>query len=371
MEKAKISAYQLFVLIVLFEIGSALLVPLAIEAKQDAWLAILLGMTGGFFIFFMYHRLYLYYPDCLPTTYVQKIIGKFCGRILAFLYMIYFLYLAARVLRDFGEVLAVIAYPVTPITLNHAFLVLVVIYTVRKGIEVLARTGELFFVLIYLLAISGFILLLVSGLIDLNNLKPMLEEGLSPVIKVAFTQSLFFPFGEAVVFAMILPYLNNPKKAKIIGLSALGLSGINLAISMTVNIGVLGVSQVLRTQFPLLSTIQMIQLAEFLERLDIFFMLAVIVLGFFKISLFFYAAVIGTADLFHIKKPSQLAFPIGFVLLFLSIIIASNIMEHFREGLQIVPVYLHLPFQIILPLLLLIIAFFKNRKKRGQGKPST
>ncbi len=44
MEKAKISASQLFILMVLFELGSALLVPLAIDAKQDAWLAILLGM---------------------------------------------------------------------------------------------------------------------------------------------------------------------------------------------------------------------------------------------------------------------------------------------------------------------------------------
>jgi len=40
MEKAKISASQLFILMVLFELGSALLVPLAIRAKQGAWLAI-------------------------------------------------------------------------------------------------------------------------------------------------------------------------------------------------------------------------------------------------------------------------------------------------------------------------------------------
>lgn len=48
MEKAKISLYQLFVLILLFELGSAILVPLAIDAKQDAWLAILSGLIGGY-----------------------------------------------------------------------------------------------------------------------------------------------------------------------------------------------------------------------------------------------------------------------------------------------------------------------------------
>jgi len=62
MEKAKISASQLFILMVLFELGSALLVPLAIRAKQDAWLAILFGMLGSFVLFLVYHKLYTYYP---------------------------------------------------------------------------------------------------------------------------------------------------------------------------------------------------------------------------------------------------------------------------------------------------------------------
>lgn len=67
MEKAKISAYQLLVLIYLFEIGSTILVPLAIEAKQDAWLAVLIGLAGGCCLFWIYHSLYSYYPD-IPLT---------------------------------------------------------------------------------------------------------------------------------------------------------------------------------------------------------------------------------------------------------------------------------------------------------------
>lgn len=36
MEKAKISAYQLFALIILFEHGSAVLLPVAVGAGRDA-----------------------------------------------------------------------------------------------------------------------------------------------------------------------------------------------------------------------------------------------------------------------------------------------------------------------------------------------
>jgi len=366
MEKAKISASQLFILMVLFELGSALLVPLAIDANQDAWLAILLGMVFSFVLLLVYHRLYLYYPDLLLTEYMQKILGKVMGTVLAFVYILYFMYDASRVLRDFGEMLLAFAYPDTPLFIANALLMLVIIYTIRKGIEVIARSGELLFIFMYVLAVAGFILIVSSGLIEIKNLQPILEEGLFPVLKVVFTQTLYFPFTEVIVFTMILPYLNNPKKAKVTMLCATGLSGINLIITMLINVCVLGVSLTARSQFPLLSTVQTIQVADFLERLDVFFMLALVISIFFKICLLFYVAVVGTANLFKVKSPSRLSYPLGLIILFLSITIASNVQEHIHEGLKVAMVALHIPLLVIIPPLLLLVAFFKNRKEQRE-----
>jgi spore germination protein KB len=363
-EKAKISLYQLFVLILLFELGSAILVPLASDAKQDAWLAILFGMFGGLFLFWINYRLFLYYPELTPPEYMQKLLGKILGTILAFCYIILFMYSAARVLRDFGEMLLTFAYLETPLFIVNALLMLVIIYAVSKGIEVVARTGELFFVFIYFLAISGFVLIVFSGLIDINNLKPILEEGIFPVAKVVFTQTLFFPFGEAIVFSMIFPYVKKRKTAKKVGLFAIGLSGINLAITMAINIGVLGVDLTARSQFPLLSTIQSIQVAEFLERLDVFFMISLVICIYFKVSIYFYAALASTAVIFKVKAPSGLAYPLGMVVLFMSVTIASSYAEHLKEGLEFVTHYMHPFFFVFIPLLLLGIAYLKNRKKQ-------
>jgi spore germination protein KB len=364
MEKAKISLYQLFVLILLFELGSAILVPLAIDAKQDAWLAILFGMFGGLFLYWIYYRIFFYYPELVPPEYMQKLLGKILGKILAFCYIIFFLYTAARVLRDFGEMLLTFAYLETPLFIVNALLMLVIIYTVSKGIEVLARTGELFFIFIYFLAIAGFILILFSGLIDVNNLKPFLEAGIFPVVKVVFTQTLYIPYGEAFVFSMILPYVTDQKKVKKTGLFALGLSGINLAITMAINIGVLGVDLTARSQFPLLSTIQSIEVAEFLERLDVFFMISTVICIFFKVSIYFYAALASTAVIFKVKDPSSLTYPLGMVILFMSVTIASSYAEHLQEGLEFVTRYMHPFFFVFIPLLLLVIAFLKNRKRQ-------
>ncbi|MGE6376149.1 GerAB/ArcD/ProY family transporter [Peribacillus muralis] len=366
MEKAKISGYQLFVLIFLFEMGSALLVPLAGEAKQGAWLVILIATIGGILLFFVYYALFRYYPDQLLTEFVRSILGNFLGRIVAFLYILYFMYLAARVLRDFGETLLTFAYPHVPLFFANAAFIIVVIYAVRKGVEVLARTGELFFVLENLLFMTFILLIIVSGMIHMNNLKPVLEISVLEMGKMAFTKTIFFPFGELIVFLMIFPYLNEPQRLKKIGIAGLAASGIFLSFTMAMNIAVLGVDLTLRSQYPLLTLIQSIEIAGFLERLDVYFLLKLMIGGFIKITVFTYVAVIGTANVFNVKQASRLAYPVGIVILLVSIVIASSYSEHIHEGLGAVPMYIHLPFQIIIPLLLLMIAFFKNRKKTNK-----
>ncbi|MGZ4161152.1 MAG: GerAB/ArcD/ProY family transporter [Neobacillus sp.] len=364
MEKAKINPSQLFVLVVLFEMGSAILVGLGAGAKQDAWIAILLGMTAGVCIFLVYYRLFKYYPDIPLTGYLQKITGKWVGSFIGILYIIYFIYCASRVLRDFGELLTTTIYSSTPIFIIDTLMILTIIYGVHKGFEVIARMGELYFGIVYFMAILGMLLIVFSGLIHFENLQPVLENGWKPVMKTFLTETFTFPFGEMIVFTMLFPYVNDPKKVKLVCVGGIILSGINISITAVVNITALGVDLFVRSNFPLLSTIGKIQLADFIERLDVFFMLYLVIGGFFKVSLFYYAALAGSADIFKLKNQRTLGFPIGLLILISSMTIASNYAEHIKEGLEIVTIYLHWPFQIILPCFLLIIAFFRNRKKQ-------
>ncbi|MFB1100497.1 GerAB/ArcD/ProY family transporter [Terribacillus sp. JSM ZJ617] len=361
MEPAQINSRQLFVLMLLFQLGSSLILPSGISAAQDAWLAILGGTVAGTVLFLIYYKLHSYYPDIPATEYGQRIFGTFLGKILGFLYVIYFCYLSARILRDFGEMLVTISYTTTPLFVINLLWMILIVYTVRKGIESLSRVAELLVVLVFLLAATSFILVVFNGDIDMNNLRPVLEKGVAKFLR-SILETTFLPFGELVVFAMIFPYLNNIKKGKIAGILAVVVAGLILSVTMFINISVLGPQLVSRSQFPLLSTIETIDIAEFLERLDVFFIIGVIIGGFIKISVFFYVAIMGTANLFKIKDSAALVYPVGFIVLLLSISIASSISEHLHEGFRVVPMYLHLPFQIILPFLLLVVAYIRNRK---------
>ena len=180
----------------------------------------------------------MYYPDLPLSSYVQEITGKWIGRFIGVLYIVYFLYCASRVLRDFGELLATTIYNSTPLFVINALMIITIIYAIHKGFEVLARVGEIFFGIVYLTAILGMLLIVISGLIHLENLQPILENGLKPVIKTFLAQTITFPFGEMVVFTMLLPFLKDKKKVKIVCLGGMILAGINITITVVVNISV-------------------------------------------------------------------------------------------------------------------------------------
>ncbi|MEG7379816.1 spore germination protein [Bacillus subtilis] len=369
MEKAQISIRQLFVMIIIFELGSSLLITPGTIAGRDAWIAVLLGCAAGLFLFYLYQGIYQCYPDFSPKEYMDDMLGTTLSWIFSFLYILYFAYIAARVLRDFGEMLLTFAYHDTPLIIVNALLIVVSIYAVRKGIEVLARSAELLFGAMYLLGALGLVLLIVSGSVEPQNLKPVLADGVYPIVHSVFTQTMYVPFGEVVLFVMIFPYLSDRKGVKKTGMLAMIISGLVVTLTVAINISVLDVDLTLRSQFPLLSTIQTIKVEEFLDRLDVFFMLALIIGGFFKVSLYLYAVVVGASTLFKEKNPSQLAYPMGFGILVLSITIATNFSEHLNEGLNVVPLYIHLPFQFLFPLFLFIIAVWK-KKRREKLKPS-
>ncbi|MED1097650.1 MULTISPECIES: spore germination protein [Bacillus] len=100
-------------------------------------------------------------------------------------------------------------------------MILAVCYVLYLGIEVVARSAEVFIIILLLLGVAGNFLVLFSGYVDFHQLQPFLEDGWKPVFTTAFPRLLSFPFGEMIVFTMLYPYLNRPEAVKKVWLSAI------------------------------------------------------------------------------------------------------------------------------------------------------
>lgn len=364
MEKAKISVIQLFALMFIFEMGTALVVSYGISARKDAWLAILFGMAGGIILFFIYYYLSNQYPKLLLTSISRKIFGKYLGWVVGLLYILYFLYICSRNVREFSDLLGSTTLRKTPLMVIVISFVLVICYVLYLGIEVLGRTAEVLIVILIIFGMLGTLFILVSNIIDPHHLRPILENGWKPILSTAFPMLISFPFGEMIVFLMIIPYLNEREKMKKVWLSVVIFSGIILSLTAAINIAVLGVDVMERAAFPTLATVGKVNILNFIQRLDALVVFSLLITVFFKASIYLYGAVIGLADLFKVKKYQQILFPIGGILIFLSIVNASNYVEHIEEGFGMGAYVTHIPFLMVIPLLMLLTVIVRGRLKR-------
>ena len=149
----------------------------------------------------------------------------------------------------------------------------------------------------------------------MKNLFPLLGKGWKPVFKAAFPRITMFPFGETISIATILPYLNKPVSGRKTGIFALIASGLILSFSHAIEICVLGPDIYARSTFPLFLMITRVNIADFVQRMDAFVILTLIIGAFFKCAIHMYAAMSVAADLFHVEDIRKMALPVGITIL--------------------------------------------------------
>lgn len=359
--KQIINPYELFSMIVLFEFGTALVVPIGLHAQQGTWLSILLALPGGLLLFLLYEYLSRQHPDFILSGYAKKIAGRFVGSGIGFLYIAFFIYIASRVLRDGGDLLVASTYDQTPMLVINASMMIAVMYVLNKGLEVFFRLAQIYIFIMLSLGMLGNLSILFSGMVEVNNLLPLFGSGgWGSVVNAAYPYILMFPYGELIVFSAVLPHLNRREAARKTGMTAIVFSGVALSVTHVLQISVLGADIYSRSTFPLIEAIGLVNIAEFIQRLDALVILTLIIGVFFKVAMFSYAAMAVTADLFKVPDAGKLSVPIGVVVLFSSKFSAWSFPEHLKEGVVTIETHL-IFFCIVIPVLLLLVHIVRKR----------
>lgn len=362
----KLSLWQLAVIIFSFEVGSTVVVGIGNDAKQDAWIAVAIAMVLGAGLI----TFYIFMLRKLPGKNLFEILsfcfGKWLGRLIGFFYILYFFYIAARVLRDFCELIITTIFVKTPIEVIAFSIMFVLVYVFYLGIEVFGRTTEVFIPYVFSFILLIGLAIYLSGEMEFKNLQPILPEGAGPVLKAVFPGLLTFPFGETITFMVIIPYVSRIEKSgKVSVLAVLG-SGIIIIYSIVIQIATLGVSTKGRENFPLLLAAREISLMEFIERVDLVIVFIVMLGIIAKVGVFFYGGLKGLE--FLIQKPYRLViFPVGMIIAYCATQISSNYAEHILEGLEIITKYMHPIFQFVFPFLLAPVLLWKNKKNAQEN----
>ncbi|MCM8900733.1 endospore germination permease [Caldicoprobacter algeriensis] len=354
MEKARISSLQLFMLMTGFLFGSTLIINPIINAKNDGWLAIIIGGIGGTLLLWVYATIALLNPSKNFVEILRSRLGKVLGNLLALLYVWYFTHLASLVFRNFGSFITTTTYLYTPLEVIITIFAIVIVYAVNSGIEVVGRVSELLVPVIPVIAVLISISLVTIH--DFTAFLPVLENGIQPVIKAAYA-FLTFPFGETISFLMIFPHLNKRKNLRrVSALSALSVTGLFLFIFFR-DITALGSHFIYQATFVPHITSVLIPGINLEPLLDVNLLIG----GGIKIAICLYAASTMLANIIGADDYRKFTTSLLTFCVVLSIWIYENIFEMFNWAEKVWPYY-SIPFQIFIPLILLVLSLIKKNK---------
>ncbi len=365
MNDAKISVRQFTILVMMFTIGSSiLLVPsaLSVHAKQDAWLSAIVGTLAGLLIIALLNAIVRRYPDLTFTECIEKLLGRWIGKCFSLLYVIYAFLLSVVLLRYIGDFITTQMMPETPIESILILFLIVVIIAVNLGIETLARAAELFFPWIILLLVL--IIVFVMPQINFKFIQPVLANGIRPIVHGSLPL-IGIPFMELVLLLMITPRIKTPDKvggAFLLG-GAIG-SAILIAFTL-MSILVLGPFLSAMHIYPSFTLTKKINIGDFFQRIEAILAVVWFLTIFFKLTLTYYALAEGLARLLGLSSHRRMLGPLGIICFIYALIIYPNVMY----GIKFAGSYWTLfatTYGLLLPLLLLIVSFFrKGRSPRS------
>lgn len=364
MERAQISAWQFFVLVFGYLLGTSFFFRpggLIVIAKQDAWIVPLWAGVAGILMSLLWMHLADYYPGLSIVQICTQAGGRVIGGVMALMYIGYFVHLSSLITRNLGDFMSLTLMPRTPLTVFHLMLLIVTVYAVIKGVEAIARTTEVMFPIVTLTFMLIFLLALPEW--NWNRFQGMFQFDVWSTMKES--RSIFgFPYMEAITLMMLFPYIQRQRK----GVFLLGIIVTTLLLSLITffMIGVLGVTRASHTTYPLFLIVQEIQIGTFIEHLDSTIALILVIAIFIKLTVAYYSAVIGLSQLFQLRDRSWLAFSLIFLVAGLALGF-DNILQNITFAREYYFEYMLL-FAIIFPVILLVITRLKQiigNTKRG------
>lgn len=167
-------------------------------------------------------------------------------------------------------------------------------------------------------------------------------------------------FGEIVTITALIPYLNKPQESGRVALKAVLICGFIFILVVLQAVALFGPDLVEAFAFPGLSKYRIINIANFLGRMEALVMASWVTAGFIKICLFYWVAILGSAQLCKLKDYRPLALPVGAVLLAMSILNHPSTVD-LQQFVALVFPFFSLTFELAIPLALLIIALLRGK----------
>ncbi|WP_274307090.1 GerAB/ArcD/ProY family transporter [Solibacillus daqui] len=368
MEKQLISSRQFTIIVILYTVGTGILIipaSIALEVKQDAWIVATIGTLLSLLLIKLYIILSNKMVNLSLVEVTEKFLGSFVGKFVSLAFVLLTLLSTGELIYFIGNFLQTEVMTETPPVVFGIFFNFIILFAAYYGVEVFARTLEIIFpVFLFLFIIF---LIFVSPQIDIKNMQPVFEVSIQPLIySILHFMGLFsFPLIVLlIIFPSAINNLQSSRKGFYIGTLV---GGFIVTAFIALSILVLGVTNTSLRTFPSYTLAQRISVGDFLQRIEIIMAFMWMVTIFVRAFMYFYASLIGISQILKLKDHRPLILPLGMIVIALSQIVHENIIHSGKYNQETWPLSIAV-FSIFLPIILLIVAKLRNIKDKDNKK---
>lgn len=363
MKEVKISVNQLTVLTVMSILGTAIVfLPSTATAYGgvNGWMTILLATGFGSLLAVLYT--FVFQLDTSKDVFqlMDDVLGKWLGKLAALLFISYVFISTSGNIWGMGLFLTTQILVETPMEAIGVLVIIVAMFGVRMGIEVISRSAEIFFP--YTLIALVLLVALVSPEAEVTNIQPVLQTdiggtimGVLPVTAITFL--------ELVVLLALFHQVDKPKQVRKGLLTGVLIAGSLLTIITLICIFVLGAEITTRHTYPTYVVGKKISIANFLERIEVIVAIAWFFTIFFKITISFYIVNKGLSQVFNLKNANTLTLPLAYILFVSAMVHYPNNIVNTRVD-NSTWILFSLTTGLLLPAAVLLTGIIKNRISR-------
>lgn len=370
MNKVIISNYQLLILTSMFVVGaSPLIIPtlVASVAGKDSWLSVIIAAIVGLLVVWVNIYLAQLHPGKTFVEFTQQLLGKWMGGFVSIsLILIQFL-AGTDVIWYVGDFFTTVY--MTGISKYHINILFIAVLAIALlyGLEAVARSTEIFFVIVLPFFIITLLLLIPEYKFD--NLFPIMENGAAPVVAGMFpimNNAVFPIICLSMIFTTNIKDIKAAKKSIFKGYL---LSMFELFFGLIMCVLVVGGTLTGKLRYSPFTTTKEIDVGVIFSRLEALVVIIWLVISFYATFVYIYAGTLGLSQVLKLNDYKRIVIPVLLIVAVYSGIVYKDVPYQVNWDM-VVRTPAAFAFGFVLPAVLLVVSLIKRKFGRLPRKSS-
>ncbi|WP_309122678.1 endospore germination permease [Paenibacillus sp.] len=343
------TGYQLFSIMVLFQLGTTVIFGFEAGAGRDAWITAAGSALLGSVLIAGYAGITRLTGYVSLVQWFRRGFGPWLGVPLAWLYPLLFIYDAARILTDLEFLVPLTLLPATPPWFFLPAILAVALYLMFSGVEVLGRIAGVLLPLLVVFSLLEAVLLIASKSVHTEYFLPILGEGWGRVFAGIWPLGITQTYGESIEMAVFWHLLNKKGRLPAVGIAATLSAGMIIVLFDALGIAAMGEHLFMEMIFPTFTILNLSSVAGFLENLNALGAMYFLCTSFVKMAVHLIAAALCIQELTAAANSGAAVWLSAGSAFFVSLTMADNFSEHLKAGLEQLPHVLWVPMFLVLP----------------------